>query len=134
MRSRSAVCGFLGSEEESQPESCITQGSRFHFVQAQICLFASGMDISFWCFALRHAAILCKFRSCTDTGMSSHEAFMKQVLKYANLAIWGSPAYVVNPYLNYWSFSWIGWLVPSHHCPPKLHDWGDPILPSTNST
>ena len=40
--------------------------------------------------------MLCNFRPRTDMGLSSHEAFMKQVPNYANLAIWGSPVYVVN--------------------------------------
>jgi hypothetical protein len=31
-------------------------------VQAQICLYASGLEPMYWCFALSHAAMLCNFR------------------------------------------------------------------------
>jgi hypothetical protein len=65
-------------------------------VQAQICLYASGLDVCYWCFALSHAAMLCNFRPQIDTGVSSHEALFMVVPNYANLAIWGSSVYVVN--------------------------------------
>jgi hypothetical protein len=64
--------------------------------QAQICLYASGLDVEFWCFALSHAALLCKMRPRLETQISSHEAFLKKIPNYANLAIWGSPVYVVD--------------------------------------
>jgi hypothetical protein len=65
-------------------------------VQAQICLYASGLDVCYWCFALSHAAMLCNSRPQVDTGVSSHEALLKVLPNYANLAIWGSSVYVVN--------------------------------------
>jgi hypothetical protein len=39
-------------------------------LQAQICLFASGLDVTYWCFALSHATMLCNFRPRVDTGVS----------------------------------------------------------------
>jgi hypothetical protein len=69
-------------------------------VQAQICLFASRLEVTYWCFALSHAAILCNFRPRTETNISSHEALLKKVPNYSNLAIWGSPVYVVNRHLT----------------------------------
>jgi hypothetical protein len=65
-------------------------------VQAQICLFALGLEVTYWCFALSHAAMLCNFCPRTETNISSHEALLKKVSNYSNLAIWGSPVYVVN--------------------------------------
>ena len=65
-------------------------------VQAQICLYASGLDVAYWCFALSHATMLCNFRPQLETQISAHEAFLKKVPNYSNLAIWGSPVYVTN--------------------------------------
>jgi hypothetical protein len=65
-------------------------------VQAQICLYASGHKPAYWCFALSHAAMLCNFRPRIKTRISSHKALLKKKPNYSNLAIWGSPVYLVN--------------------------------------
>jgi hypothetical protein len=39
-------------------------------VQAQICLYASGLDVEFWCFALGHAAMLCNMCPRLETQIS----------------------------------------------------------------
>jgi hypothetical protein len=65
-------------------------------IQAQICLFALSLDVSFWCFALSQTSLLCNFCPRTDTLISSHEVLLKKGPKYSNLAIWGWPVYVVN--------------------------------------
>jgi hypothetical protein len=65
-------------------------------VQAQICLYALGLDVQYRCFPLSHATVLCTMRPCLQTEISSHEAFLKKVPNYSNLAIWGSPVYVVD--------------------------------------
>jgi hypothetical protein len=80
----------------SEANGLVEQGIGVVCMQAQICLFASGLEVSFWCFALSHAAMLCNYRPRVDTKISSHEALFKDKLNYSNLAIWGSPVYVVN--------------------------------------
>jgi hypothetical protein len=65
-------------------------------VWAQLCLYASGLEVTYWCFTVSHAAMLCSFRPQTKTNVSSHEAFLKKIPNYSNPAIWGSPVYVVN--------------------------------------
>jgi hypothetical protein len=74
----------------------VKQGIGVVCVQAQIRLFASGLEVSFWCFALSHAAMLCNYQPRVDTKISSHKALFKDKPNYSNLAIWGSPVYVVN--------------------------------------
>ena len=46
----------------SNANGLVERGIGVVCTQAQICLFASGLDVSFWCFALSHAAMLCNFR------------------------------------------------------------------------
>jgi hypothetical protein len=40
--------------------------------------------------------MLCNFRPRLETQISGHEALLKKKPNYSNLAIWGSPVYVVN--------------------------------------
>jgi hypothetical protein len=47
-------------------------------VQAQICLYASGLEPTYWCFALSHAVMLCNFRPRLETQISGHEALLKK--------------------------------------------------------
>jgi hypothetical protein len=74
----------------------VEQGIGVLCVQAQICLFALVLEVTYWCFALSHAAMLCNFHPRRETNISSHEALLKKVPNYSNLAIWGLPVYVVN--------------------------------------
>jgi hypothetical protein len=74
----------------------VEQGIGVLCVQAQISLFALGLEVTYWCFALSHAAMLCNFCLRTEANISSHKALLKKVPHYSNLAIWGSPVYVVN--------------------------------------
>jgi hypothetical protein len=74
----------------------VEQGIGVLCVQAQICIFASGLEVTYWCFALSHAAMLGNFRPQTEAFVSSHEGLLKKVPNYYNLSIWGSPVYVVN--------------------------------------
>jgi hypothetical protein len=78
----------------------VEQGIGVICVQAQICLFASGLNVTFWCFALSHAAMLCNYCPRVNTHTSSHEVLFKDKPNYANLAIWGLPVYVVNQRLT----------------------------------
>jgi hypothetical protein len=84
----------------SAANGLVEQGIGVVCVQAQICLFASGLDVTFWCFALSHAAMLCNYCPRVNTHTSSHEALFTDKPNFANLAIWGSPVYVVNPRLT----------------------------------
>jgi hypothetical protein len=60
-----------------------------------VCIWTI-IEVNYWCFALSHAAMLCNFRPQTKTNVSSQKAFLKKIPNYSNLAIWGSPVYVVN--------------------------------------
>jgi hypothetical protein len=83
----------------SAANSLVEQGIGVVCVQAQICLFASGLDVTFWCLALSHPAMLCNYcpRIDThDTHTSNHEVLFKDKPNYANLVIWGLPVYVFN--------------------------------------
>ena len=40
----------------------VEQGIGVLCIQAQICLYASGLYVTFWCFAPSHAAMCCNFR------------------------------------------------------------------------
>jgi hypothetical protein len=80
----------------SAANGLVEQGIGVVCVQAQICLFASGLNVTFWCFALSHAAMLCNYCPRIDTHTSSHEVLFRDKPNYANLAIWGLPVYVVN--------------------------------------
>jgi hypothetical protein len=51
----------------SAANGLVEQGIGVVCVQAQICLFASGLNVSFWCFAHSHAAMLCKYCPRVDT-------------------------------------------------------------------
>jgi hypothetical protein len=46
----------------SAANGLVKQGIGVLCVQAQSCLFASGLEVTYWCFALSHAAMLCNFR------------------------------------------------------------------------
>jgi hypothetical protein len=74
----------------------VEQGIGVVCFQAQICLFAAGLDVTFWCFKLSHAAMLCNYCPRVDTHTSSHEALFKDKPNHANLAIWGLPVYAFN--------------------------------------
>jgi hypothetical protein len=59
-------------------------------IQAQICQYASGLDVEFWCFALSHAALLCNMRPQIETQILSRLI----VHDFHELEGWCGPAYL----------------------------------------
>jgi hypothetical protein len=68
--------------------------------QTQLLLFASGLNVSFWCFGIIYATLLVNLRPNSDGDPSSHQFLHKKVPSYANLFRFGSFVYLVNQRLT----------------------------------
>ena len=65
-------------------------------VQAQLLLYASGLEPCFWCFSLMYATLLSNIRPKANGDPSSHEVFFNSIPSYARLHIFGAYLYQVN--------------------------------------
>jgi hypothetical protein len=65
-------------------------------VQAQLLLYAAGLDPIFWCFALLHASTLSNIKPRADGRSSPHIELFNTPPNLTSLRIFGSPIYRVD--------------------------------------